>query len=85
MQTESGRFIDQTEDEDEPALVNLRKFQNKLVYVGEKIEFYAKYVNIKKVREFSNEQKPQQTAYMKAGRTLCLLLKSFTCMDNSFR
>ena len=55
MQTESGRFIDQTEDEDEPALVNLRKFQNKLVYVGEKIEFYAKYVNIKKVREFSNE------------------------------
>ena len=85
LRTESGRFIDQTEDEDEPALANLRKFQSKLVYVGGKIDYYAKLVTLKKVRDFSNDPQPSQTAYLKAGRTLCLLLKAFTCMDNNFR
>ena len=38
----NGQFIDQTEDDaDEPALVNLRSFQTKLVFVGDKIDHYA--------------------------------------------
>ena len=80
------KFIDQTEDEtEEPALSNLRKYQTRLVYVGGKIDHYARLVTLKKVREFSYSEKPQSTAFMKAGRSLCLLLKAFTCMDESFR
>ena len=80
------KFIDQTEDEkEEPALSNLRKYQTRLVYVGSKIDHYARLVTLKKIREFSYQEKPLSTAYLKAGRSLCLLLKAFTCMDDSFR
>ena len=79
-------FIDQTEDDkEEPALANLRTFQSRLVYVGSKIDEYARLVTVKAVRGFSHHERPASTAYMKAGRSLCLLLKAFTCMDNSFR
>jgi len=80
-------FIDQTEKEDleEPALANLRKFQTLLVFVGGKIDHYARLVTLRKVREFSYHEKPSSTAYHKAGRCLCLIMKAFTCMDNNFR
>lgn len=53
------KFIDQTEDEkEEPALSNLRKYQTRLVYVGNKIDHYARLVTLKKIREFSYQEKP---------------------------
>ena len=86
MNNDLGNFIDQTDaDAEEPALANLRIFQTRLIYVGKKIDYYARFVTLKKVREFSNHEKPGSTAYMKAGRSLCLILKAFTCMDNNFR
>ena len=42
-------------------------------------------MTLRKVREFSNHDKPKSTAYAKAGRCLCLLLKAFTPMDETFR
>lgn len=53
--------------------------------MGKKIDYYARFVTIRKIREFSQHEKPGSTAYLKAGRALCLLMKAFTCMDNNFR
>jgi len=60
-------------------------FQSRLLFLGSKIDFYQRQVTLKLVRSFSQSERPACTAFLKAGRSLCLLLKAFTCMDDDFR
>ena len=50
-----------------------------------KILAYANLISLKKIRETSKHTQMPSNSLFKALRTLCLLLKAFTCMNAEHR
>ena len=63
----------------------IASLEAKIVFVGGKVDHYARLVNLKTIREFSRREDPPSTAVFKATRCLTLILKAFVSMDSSFK
>jgi hypothetical protein len=60
----------------------LQKLQKALSFAASKIESFSNQITIESVRSFSlMTEKAPSTAFFKAGRCLCLMLKALTAMD----
>ena len=64
---------------------SLAQLEDQLSYVAGRIRFYSSMIEIERINAIAKQDKPPSSAYLKAFKAICLLLKATVKMDQGYR
>ena len=69
----------------EPSAQSLTQLRDQLSYIAGRIRFYSSMIEVERIDAIVRQDKPPSSAYHKAFKAICLLLKATVKMGNGYR